>query len=53
MTVEQYSTIQRCLGALEGVGAALEGNVANFYYDTLEVLSNGIEEMKKKASNDG
>ena len=45
MTEKQYALIQRCIGKLEGVGAALPTEAAVYYFDTLEVLDNVIEEI--------
>lgn len=47
MTEQQYSELQRCLGKLEGLGLSLAGDAASFFYDTMEVLTDIIDELKE------
>ena len=50
MTYKQYSDIQRCIGKLEGMGAALPDNLAIYYFDVLEVLDGVIEEIMEETN---
>ena len=48
VTNNQYSTLQRNLGILEGIGTALSGELSALFYDTIEVISDIVEELKPK-----
>jgi hypothetical protein len=49
MTEKQYSDIQRNLGVIEGVAAAIQGNEAasNLLYDALQSLETIINEIRR------
>lgn len=48
MTVKQYSTTQRLLGQLAGLAVVIPDDVATYFWDTMEALSNTIEEVWKE-----
>ena len=46
MTLEDYSTIQRMLGFLEGIAAGIENkDASSAMYDAIETLSNVIDKL--------
>ena len=51
MTHKQYSDLQRYIGYLEGIGEVIPDCSKAAYYDTIEVLSNTIDEIKQEADN--
>ena len=51
MTIEQYSTLCRTIGFLEGIGTVLEKSASSVYYDAIAVLSDTIDEIWKEAQN--
>ena len=52
MNRKQYSEIQHCLGVLEGVGYALEGQASLLFYETLEALSSIIDKLQPEIGNE-
>lgn len=45
MTINQYSTINRCIGKLEGLALALPSEACGAFFDAIEVLDTTIEEI--------
>lgn len=46
MTIKQYSDLQRLIGTLDGLSAAIAGeSPRGFYLDTVEALSESVEEI--------
>lgn len=52
MNHKQYSEIQHCLGVLEGVGYALEGQASLLFYETLEALNSIIDKLQPEIGNE-
>lgn len=52
MNHKQYSDLQRCIGVLEGVGYALEGQASLLFYGTLEALSSIIDKLRPEIGNE-
>ena len=48
MTHKDYSTIQRLMGNLEGIGNALPENQQGYYYDMLAALDKIIDRWAPK-----
>lgn len=53
MTHNQYSTIQRCLGQLEGMAFTLPGTVSGSLFDVIETLDGVIDDVRKEDGHEG
>ena len=53
MNYKQFSTIQRCIGRLDGMGFGLDVFTRPVYLSVLEELSNVIEELRPEIEEGG